>query len=73
MSKIIITTWPLKDNDDDINKGCEDEVLSNHLFNYMERMLEDKPDMEIYERKGNICATSIGYFGAFHEEDLVKA
>ena len=45
----------------------EDEYLIKLLLDYLE-----EKDIEVFERKGNVAATSDGWYGAFYKDSLAK-
>lgn len=71
VDNIIITKFPLNNEAEDVFKFSKDDPeLVEAIKNVIKGL--KKQSIEIFEHRGNIIATDVGYFGAFYESDLMK-
>lgn len=73
-NRIVITEWEYKGGIDAMHPEMvyKDKKLSDAINDYYERVLEPQ-DIEIFQKKWNIIATSKKMYGAFFEKDLKHA
>jgi len=67
---IVITHFPLDTGAEKaFSMEKKDDELIKAMQNYIDKNLKD---VEVFEIKSNIVATSDGYYGAFYKKDLKK-
>ncbi|MDC7248571.1 MAG: hypothetical protein PQJ49_01470 [Sphaerochaetaceae bacterium] len=71
VDNIIITKFPLSNEAEDVFRFVKEDPDLIEAIENVKKGLK-KNSIEIFEHRGNIIATDVGYFGAFYESDLLK-